>query len=106
MPTVNNIDNLFLAEFLSLKIDSDGKLTALVKKFYIYTPCEKINPNTPCIISEKPGDLKACRYKFFKPYRAETVFPADGFVKLRRRENRKTWKIKLDGNRKIEINNR
>jgi hypothetical protein len=82
--TADHIDNIILAELPSSDIDSEGKLTAIIKGFMLHRVCRPNHLKEPCM--QTAAFNQPVRYDkgFPKPFRDLTIISENGYLLYRR----------------------
>ncbi len=83
--TIEQIDNLILAELLNTELDRDRKLTQIIKSMIVYGPYKYAKSKTICIVVKKPGSPKTYNKRYSRPFHDTTTIEDNGYPTYRRR---------------------
>ena len=91
------IDCFISAELPQPENDPTDYLTKIVKSIIVHSPCSSWNPRALYIVLPRLGLLLTYLKRYPKPFNSITVIYKDGYLKYRRRNNQRTWSIRLLG---------
>ena len=100
------IDRFISAELPQPEDDPTGSLTEIVKSMMVHGPCGSSNPRAPCMVAPAPGLPPTCSKRYPKRFNPTTVVREDGYPEYRRRNDLRTWTVRLPGGAPFEMDNR
>ena len=96
------MDPTVVNRYISAKLpwpchDPTGRLTDIMRTIMVYRLCSTTNPNAPCIVASALGYLPTCLKQFPKPFCPATVVHEDGYPQYRRRDDLRSWPVRIPG---------
>jgi hypothetical protein len=88
--------------------DPTRRLTNIMQTMIVHGPCGATNPNAPCIVAGAPGHPPTYLKRFPKPFCPATVVHNNRYPQYRRRDNSRSWPIRIPGGNgtTVNLNNR